>query len=179
VINLGLSMMADDSDALVRLAGESANGPVTYAVELGTWTGQTACRLSEAGCTVLCVDTFTGTLSDPQDETCRRPQAREKILAAFKTNVGRRLGKTIFVLPMETVPAATYYPDAGCDFLFIDADHRYEAVRGDLLAWSPKVRRGGIIACHDYGAFDGVTRAVDGLGVGVQRAGRSVAWWRV
>ena len=35
------------------------------------------------------------------------------------------------------------------DFLFIDGDHSYEAVRGDWNDWSPKVRAGGIIAMHD------------------------------
>jgi predicted O-methyltransferase YrrM len=35
------------------------------------------------------------------------------------------------------------------DFLFIDGDHRYEAVRRDWDEWSPHVRPGGIIALHD------------------------------
>ncbi len=35
------------------------------------------------------------------------------------------------------------------DFIFIDADHRYEAVRKDWHDWFPKVRAGGVIALHD------------------------------
>ena len=35
------------------------------------------------------------------------------------------------------------------DFLFIDADHSYEAVKADWNGWFPKVRRGGYIALHD------------------------------
>lgn len=35
------------------------------------------------------------------------------------------------------------------DFLFIDGDHRYEAVKQDWLDWFHKVRNGGIIALHD------------------------------
>lgn len=35
------------------------------------------------------------------------------------------------------------------DFLFIDADHRYEAIKQDWRDWYPKVRNGGIIALHD------------------------------
>ncbi|MEJ8545116.1 class I SAM-dependent methyltransferase [Brevibacillus borstelensis] len=47
--------------------------------------------------------------------------------------------------------------------LFIDGDHRYEGVQHDLQFYSPKVVRGGIIACHDYGhaVFPGVKLAVD------------------
>jgi predicted O-methyltransferase YrrM len=35
------------------------------------------------------------------------------------------------------------------DFIFIDADHRYEAIKKDWQDWFPKVREGGIIALHD------------------------------
>lgn len=35
------------------------------------------------------------------------------------------------------------------DFLFIDADHSYEAVKADWNQWFPKVKRDGYIALHD------------------------------
>ena len=35
------------------------------------------------------------------------------------------------------------------DFLFIDADHRYESFIADLKAWIPKVKAGGIVCGHD------------------------------
>ncbi len=35
------------------------------------------------------------------------------------------------------------------DFLFIDADHAYQAVRRDWADWAPFVRRGGVVALHD------------------------------
>jgi predicted O-methyltransferase YrrM len=35
------------------------------------------------------------------------------------------------------------------DFLFIDGDHRYEAVKQDFLLYSPFVKSGGIIVLHD------------------------------
>jgi hypothetical protein len=39
--------------------------------------------------------------------------------------------------------------DWSIDFLFIDADHSYEAVKADWNEWSPKVKKGGYIALHD------------------------------
>ena len=47
--------------------------------------------------------------------------------------------------------------------------HTYDAVKEDIAAWSPKVRKGGVIAGHDYD-WPEVRRAVDeafpiGLGV--------------
>lgn len=59
---------------------------------------------------------------------------------------------------------AEKFDDASIDFVFIDADHAYESVKKDILAWFPKVRRGGILAGHDYvPSQPGVRRAVDEL----------------
>lgn len=50
------------------------------------------------------------------------------------------------------------------DWVYLDADHTYDAVRRDLDRWTPKVRPGGYICGDDYGVSgwwgDGVTRAV-------------------
>jgi predicted O-methyltransferase YrrM len=46
------------------------------------------------------------------------------------------------------------------DMVYIDADHSYASVKADILAWSDKVKVGGLIAGHDYGMED-VSRAVD------------------
>ena len=47
------------------------------------------------------------------------------------------------------------------DFVFIDASHDYDSVKADILAWLPKIKKGGWMICHDYMLFEGVTRAVD------------------
>jgi len=66
-----------------------------------------------------------------------------------------------------SVEAAKNVDDRSLDFVYIDARHDYESVLEDLEQWFNKVRRGGIIAGHDYvdGAFNqgdfGVKKAVD------------------
>lgn len=58
--------------------------------------------------------------------------------------------------------AASKIRDHSLDLVFIDADHSYESVFADIVAWRPKVRVGGILCGHDYGGkFDGVKKAVD------------------
>jgi predicted O-methyltransferase YrrM len=42
------------------------------------------------------------------------------------------------------------FPDESLDFVFIDADHRFEYVINDVIEWSKKVRPGGLIISHDY-----------------------------
>lgn len=71
----------------------------------------------------------------------------------------------------DSLEVAECIPSDLLDFVYIDADHIYEAVKADLAAWIPKVRKGGIVSGHDYfdgkylGIDFGVKRAVDELGV--------------
>lgn len=62
-------------------------------------------------------------------------------------------------------------PDGYLDFVYIDGNHSYEAVKCDLHGWYPKLKVGGIVAGDDYtmnseervfGSYTfGVKRAVD------------------
>ena len=53
------------------------------------------------------------------------------------------------------------YEDETIDFIFIDADHEYDGVIQDIKIWYPKVKKGGVIAGHDYTEyFSGVIKAV-------------------
>lgn len=36
------------------------------------------------------------------------------------------------------------------DMVFVDGDHSYEGCRGDIEAWLPHIKAGGIIAIHDF-----------------------------
>lgn len=36
------------------------------------------------------------------------------------------------------------------DLVFIDGDHSYEGAKGDIEAWLPNIKPGGLIAVHDY-----------------------------
>lgn len=41
-------------------------------------------------------------------------------------------------------------PDDSLDFVYIDGNHRYDYVMLDIILWIRKVRKGGMIAGHDY-----------------------------
>lgn len=75
------------------------------------------------------------------------------------------LRRTILKLTSEV--AALRLAGRMFDFVFIDGDHSYEAVRHDIATWWPKIRSGGVLAGHDHGhprnarGLFGVDRAVN------------------
>lgn len=71
-----------------------------------------------------------------------------------------------FLIREDTVKAAAMFEDNEFDFAFIDADHRYEAVKADIAAWRAKAR---VIVGHDYNPeeFPGVVAAVNEAFAGV------------
>ena len=42
------------------------------------------------------------------------------------------------------------FMDESLDFVYIDANHAYKYVYEDMTVWSKKVKKGGIVAGHDY-----------------------------
>ena len=46
--------------------------------------------------------------------------------------------------------AAERFCDGSLGFVYIDANHSFEACSADLDAWMPKVMPGGVISGHDY-----------------------------
>lgn len=49
------------------------------------------------------------------------------------------------------------------DFVFIDGFHDYNQVKKDLYNYDKLIRKGGVIACHDYNhsGYPGVAKAID------------------
>ena len=55
------------------------------------------------------------------------------------------------------------FADESLDFIYIDGDHSYKAVKADFEAWWPKIRPGGYVFGDDYGSkgSSGVKPAID------------------
>lgn len=62
----------------------------------------------------------------------------------------------------DSFDRAKDFEDGSIDFCFIDANHTYEFVSKDIAAYLPKMKKGGVIAGHDYNSqHPGVIQAVD------------------
>ena len=90
------------------------------------------------------------------------PQERQD---QFLDLVHKRLkGYNYHVLRKTSMDALADVADASLDFCFIDGDHGFDCCVTDIVFWSKKVKKGGIISVHDYyrTSTNGVVDAVDG-----------------
>lgn len=130
-------------------------------VELGAWKGKSSAFLvveaynKSPKIEIHIVDTWGGNPFDgSQDQST-------DLYNKFISNMSL-LARPYQAHRMKTNEAVGLFKDESLDAVFIDADHSYEAVKLDIQNWMPKVRKGGILAGHDYNsAWMGVVRAVD------------------
>lgn len=66
----------------------------------------------------------------------------------------KEYGGRCTITRQPSLEAVHAFKDDSLDFVYLDANHSYEAVRDDLNAWWPKVRKGGILAGDDYGIVE-------------------------
>lgn len=59
-------------------------------------------------------------------------------------------GDRVKVLRGLTSAMSEKVEDESLDMVYLDACHTYECVMEDLAKWFPKVKKGGIVAGHDY-----------------------------
>jgi predicted O-methyltransferase YrrM len=136
-------------------------------VELGSWTGGGVLLMApflKHDQSYHAVDTFNA--DHMPDQFVQDYLKGRKHLDVFKENI-RPLQKKVVIHQGTTIEIAAEWPkNRMIDLLFIDADHTYEAVSADWRNWSPFMRKGGIIAFHDYyvkteGGHVGVRKFVD------------------
>lgn len=75
----------------------------------------------------------------------------------------RKFGDRSVIQKKPSLEAVETFADGSLDFVFIDGDHTFNAAVQDIIKWSSKVRKGGMVAVHDYTPMrrGGVIEAVD------------------
>jgi SAM-dependent methyltransferase len=142
--------------------------------EIGTWRGDFAAGIlrSRRPRTLHLIDPWQHRDEDAYKSAMFGGRAREgqramdaihqSVLDRFQRRIERQ---QVRVKRSRSVEAAATFDDETLDWVYIDGDHTYEAVKADLEAYHRAVKPGGFLAGDDYGLTgwwgDGVTRAVD------------------
>jgi predicted O-methyltransferase YrrM len=95
----------------------------------------------------------------------------EKCHLKIKSSAGKEYYECNYEVPHYVVGLQdSLFSDEYFDFIYIDGNHSYDAVKDDLTKWYPKLKKGGLIAGDDYSKLAeeklfnynfGVKRAVD------------------
>jgi hypothetical protein len=131
----------------------NVSGPAV-AVELGAWKGRSASFMgveianSKKPIRFFTVDHFIGSTGEEGydgDEDLEDG----RLFEVFQRNI-KKVARYVNVIREDSRAAADRFADESVDFLYVDASHGYHGVLGDLVAWYPKVKFGGIIAGDDW-----------------------------
>jgi len=136
-------------------------------VELGSWTGGGVLLMAPFLAhdqSYHAVDTFNA--EHMPDRYVQDYLKGRRHLDVFNDNIAPLRNKVVIHQGFTSDVAATWPKDLKIDLLFIDADHSYKGVSSDWKNWSPFMRKGGVIAFHDYyvkspGGHQGVRKFID------------------
>jgi predicted O-methyltransferase YrrM len=132
-----------------------------HFVEIGIWKGGSAAFMgveifnSGKKLTYDAIDCFAPT-EEFGEASDNYEQAKTNLKSVIDLGV-------VNLIKSHSLDIVDSYADESLTLCFIDGSHEYEDVKADLIAWLPKVKKGGILAGHDYvnTTQPGVRRAAD------------------
>lgn len=127
--------------------------------EIGVAKGKFSQVLCEKipGLTLFCIDPWL------RYSLNRRSPIQEKQIKAYEEAQQRLKDYNVTFIRKFSLQAAQLFENESLDFVFIDGNHDYDFVMEDVINWTRKVRKGGIVSGHDYYNFNnsGVIEAVN------------------
>jgi predicted O-methyltransferase YrrM len=167
----------------------AATKPGTVIVEIGTFDGRTTMNLAvNASAQVPVI-----TLDLPSDHIVLHQLAPGERQYVDKPTPGERIrssawpwsayARRITQLHGDSATFDWSEHDGKAGLVFVDGSHAYEYVRKDSETALRLLAAGGMVMWHDYGAWDGVTRALEELEasrtLGLRHVrGTSLVFWR-
>lgn len=115
-------------------------------VEVGVYKAEFTEEFAKAGLEIYGVDPWMAQGYEGHEHR----QARQDFLYGHAQRV---VGKypNCKLIRKTSMEAVKDFADESLDFVYIDGNHGLKYVVEDLWEWSKKVRKGGIIAGHDWG----------------------------
>ncbi len=109
--------------------------------EIGVYKAEFSSKLASTGIKLYSIDPwqkYSGTTQQRQNQLY---EYSKKVLSPYPK------AKIIRKTSME---ALNDFKDESLDFVYIDANHEFKFISEDLFEWTKKVKKGGIVAGHDY-----------------------------
>lgn len=113
--------------------------------EIGVWRGSYTEKFCQVGLKTyaidpwLCYPGYRNPGSQKRFDT--KYEYAKKLLAPYPNCT---------IVRKTSMDALADFPDGSLDWVYIDANHLFRYVAEDLVEWTKKVRKGGVVAGHDY-----------------------------
>ena len=144
-------------EAFISLIKENIR-PDMVVAEVGVYSGDTFVHylptLKDINAKSILIDWFLG------NEGASGPHAQglcthDQLLNIVKRKIREvECEDIVTIYDCDSLEAATKISDESIDICFIDADHRYEHIKKDIIAYLPKVKEGGFLCGHDCEGFE-------------------------
>ena len=137
-------------DSFIFFCGEHLEDAI--GVEVGVYKGENARdMLKYKNNLKLCLVDDFARLSDSDAPGYRllNNEERDLLMRDMINNIAPVKERAVIYFK-SSMDALKDFPDECFDYVYIDADHSARTVREDCLGWYPKVKKGGILAGHDY-----------------------------
>jgi len=96
------------------------------------------------GLKLYCIDVWEHILDDPYSPSERMMRKIRRVIKV------RLKGYNVVLIKDRSLGAVKKFKDESLDFVYIDANHTFDYVIQDIIQWSAKVKKGGIVSGHDY-----------------------------
>lgn len=157
----GIQNFFDYEDFFTDILSDAKDGQ--RFVEIGVWKGGSTSfmgvEIVNSGKKIIydAIDSFEGSIEHGDVKDWLYLEASKNLKPL--TNLG-----IVNLIKGFSLDVVSNYEDESIDFCFIDGSHEYEDVKKDIIAWLPKIKKGGILSGHDYDeSWEGVVKAVDEL----------------
>ncbi len=127
--------------------------------EVGVCDGRYSQKLCESipGLKLYCIDAWKAYSDNSQDGT------QAQLNKSLRITLDRLKTYDATIIMKWSLEAVKEIENESLDFVYIDANHKFDYAMEDIIAWTRKVRKGGIVSGHDYWNIKdfGVVTAVD------------------
>ena len=128
-------------------------------VEVGSYMGESASVFAKHVKSITAIDPWVEGYDDNDGASSTNMSKVEEYFDKTMSNFSN-----MKKIKMKSLEACKQFDDESLDFVYIDAEHTYEALFNDLKAWTPKVKKDGWICGHDWQRMDLRKAIVDVLG---------------
>lgn len=131
---------------------ESKN-KIGRGIEIGSYEGEYALEILKIWSKDLyLIDVWRKLNGSEYVDGCNRDDYLNVLLSCCK-NI-EKYEERCHMIRSSSANAVNLFADESFDFIYLDANHKYEFVKADMNLWFPKLRKGGVFAGHDFLKMD-------------------------